>query len=538
MVDVKSQQVETTQSFFLVDSRARTLLLGIVLILITIAVYSPVHGYTFFSLDDHFYVLDNVHIHNGLDWTTVRWAFTSFDHANWIPLSFLSHALDYQLFGPDPAGHHDVNMILHALNAALLFWVLKRATGYVGRSFMVAALFALHPVNVEAVAWVAERKTVLSMFFFLLALEAYRWYAKDPGRGRFWIVAGLFALGLMAKAQIITLPFVLLLWDYWPLQRMFPSGQEPSPYPKKSLRWLITDKIPLLPLCLVDAYFTLLTEGVARPRFWPPFTERLGNAIFSYARYIEITFWPSGLVPMYPNPGSSLTAWQIGVAFLLLLAITTLVVVAGRRHRYLIVGWLLFLGTLVPTLQIIQFGKEGMADRFAYQALIGLFIMLCWGISDLASQHNVSRAWLAAGGGAALLALTLVTHHQLGYWKDPHTMWIHASQVVNNHWEAQDQLGLELAEQGKPDEAMAYFYRAAIMDPDDSLSNLRIALYEQKHGHPQEAITRYEHALRDPAVPYDQLPHIYHNMSIAYDQIGDYANAREYATKSADLLHK
>src|SRR5271169_3288790 len=206
----------------------RTFLLKLLLIAATIAVYSPVHHHPFFSLDDEFYVVDNVHLHLGLDWTTIKWAFTCFSMENWIPLSFLSHALDYQLFGANPAGHHDMNVLLHALNAALLFWVLKRATGYTSRSFMVAALFALHPMNVEAVAWIAERKTMLSMVFFLLALEAYRQYARELRPGPFRWVTVLFILGLMAKPQVITLPFVLLLWDYWPLQRMFPDSESSS----------------------------------------------------------------------------------------------------------------------------------------------------------------------------------------------------------------------------------------------------------------------------------------------------------------------
>ncbi len=537
LADLKSQPVRSTLSSFLVDSRAQNILLSLALILGTVLVYLPVHGFAFFSLDDRFYVLDNVHIHDGLNWTTIRWAFTSFDHANWIPLSFLSHALDYQMFGPDPAGHHDVNVLFHALNAAILFWVLKRATGYAGRSFMVAALFALHPLNVEAVAWVAERKTVLSMLFFLLALGAYRWYTEQPSDRRYFVVAGLFALGLMAKAQIITLPFVLLLWDFWPLQRMFPPGQHATGFPGKDVLGLVKDKIPLLFLCAADAIFTIFSEGVARPRFWPPFTERLGNAIFSYGRYIRTIFWPSGLVPMYPNPGNSLTVWQIGGASLLLLTVTALVVL-GRQRRYLVVGWLWFLGTLVPTLQIVQFGKEGMADRFAYQALIGIFIMICWGVSDWASQYRLSPAWLAGASAVVLLALIMVTHQQIGYWKDPHTMWTHALQVVNNHWEADDQLGLELARQGKPDEALPYFYKATLSAPDDALSNVQIALYAQKHGHLQEAITRYDHALRDPALPSEQLPYIFGNMSLAYRQLGDVAKAEEYAARARSLQQK
>ena len=529
-VDLKPERVDKPK-FLEVDSPRRTLLLALSVFLITAAVYLPVHQFTFFSLDDRFYILDNKHIQNGLDWTTVRWAFTSFDHANWIPLSFLSHAVDYSLFGRDPAGYHDVNLLLHALNAALLFWVLKRATGYLGRSFMVAALFALHPMNVEAVAWVAERKTVLSMTFFLLALAAYRWSAERPRSNRYWLVAVLFALGLAAKAQIITFPAVLLLWDYWPLHRMFPPADASSSYPRHSVVSLVAEKVPLLALCLLDAYFTLLSEAVARPRFWPPFSQRLGNAIYSYAQYIHNTFWPSGLAPFYPNPGNTLAAWQIAGSTLLLVAITVFVVVR-RRQRYLLVGWLWFLGTLAPTAQIIQFGKEGMADRFAYQALIGLFIMVCWGAADLAEKFSLSPAWLRAAGVATVLVLAICTHRQLEYWRTPVAMWNHAIQVVKNHWMAYDELGLDLLEQGKIDDAMVDFRRAAEICPDDALSNLRLGLYEQIKGRPQQAIARYQQALLDPAFPGEQLEFVFHNLSLQYRRLGDDANADKYAAQA------
>jgi hypothetical protein len=252
-VDVKPQVgIPLSNKFFLADSRARTFLLGALLVVITVALYAPVHSHPFFNLDDYFDVADNVHVHHGLDWETIKWSFTAMNMANWIPLSWLSHAIDYQMFGRNPAGHHDMNVFFHALDVVLLFWVLKRATGYTGRSFMVAALFAVHPMNVEAVAWIAERRSVLSMVFFLLALGAYRWYARNPTDRRYTVIALLFALGLLAKPQVITLPFVLLLWDYWPLQRMFPNAPSSSPqpepgiFPPQTLSQLIKEKIPLL----------------------------------------------------------------------------------------------------------------------------------------------------------------------------------------------------------------------------------------------------------------------------------------------------
>ena len=467
----------------------------------TVAIYYPVHTHAFSRLDDYMYVVDNAHVHDGLTWKTVVWAFTALNMANWIPLSWLSHALDYQLFGLDPAGHHLVNVAFHALDVVLLFWVLKRATGYTARSFMVAALFALHPMNVEPVVWVAERKTMLSMVFFLLALDAYRWYAREPRSARFRWITVLFALGLMAKPQVITLPFVLLLWDYWPLQRMFPANRStssalPEAFPAKSFSWLIKEKVPLLFLCGMDALITIATQGTARAQYQPPFTLRLKNAIFSYWLYIEKAVWPSGMAPEYPQLGKFLTAWQV-LAVAIFLLLVTVLVIRARRHRYLPVGWFWFLGTLVPMIGVIQPSQQGMADRFTYQAYLGLFIMVCWGVADWAKQRRVSPVWLASASAGVLLALSTVTYRQIGYWRDEITIWSHASQAVKHHWLAEQNLGAELSREGKMDQARAHFLAAIAIKPDDTKAIIGAAYCEQKLGNPRDAITQYKQALRD-----------------------------------------
>ncbi len=530
------------QGLFFTESRARTALLGAILIATTIAVYLPVHNCQFFSLDDNGYVLDNEQVHRGLTLATVKWAFSNLQMGNWIPLSFLSHALDYQLFGDNPAGHHDVNALLHAINAALLFWVLKRATGYTGRSFMVGALFALHPLNVEAVAWVAERKTVLSMVFFLLALGAYEWFAREPRDSRYRVVALLFAVGLMAKAQIITLPFVFLLWDFWPLQRMS-LGQQLSPeakvppLPQKSLFWLVREKLSLLLIGAAVSLLTIYSEGGTRDARWSPLSHRLANAVFSYSQYVAKAFWPSNMAPMYPNRGDSLAGWQVGCAGLLLVTITALVV-AGRRHRYLPVGWFWFLGTLVPMLQILQFGQEGMADRFAYQALIGLFIMVCWGLSDFARQRHISPAWLAGSGAVVLLALTMVTHRQIGYWKTPAAMWSHAAITVKDHWMAEGEFGAELLQAGKTDEALYYLRKSLAINPYFVVSNTSFAIYDQQHGDLRDAVARLENALQDYSLQAGEHAMVYREMGIAYRDMGDPFMARGCFDKEAEWRKK
>ena len=296
------------------------LLFALALVLITLALYSPVRHHPFVNYDDGIYVTNNDHVKSGFHRETIKWAMTSYDAANWHPVTWLSHMLDYQLFKDNAAGHHDVNLLLHAVNVALLFWVLMRATGREGPSLMVAALFALHPINVETVVWIAERKNLLSMMFFLLALGAWGWYARQPHWSRYLVVAFLFALGLMSKPQVVTLPFVLLLWDYWPLQRMFAT---PGHAPGKSFLDLLLEKLPLLALSAGSAILTVKAQQKGGG-FNPDYTlfQRMENAAVSYLRYIGKTLWPSHLAPMYPHPGTSLQAWQAGLALLVLIAIS------------------------------------------------------------------------------------------------------------------------------------------------------------------------------------------------------------------------
>ncbi len=354
----------------------------------TVVLYYPAIQHPFVNYDDDGYVTNNLHVQAGLAWDTVAWAFTTYDQANWHPVTWLSHALDCQLFQLDPAGHHGTNILLHVLNALLLFWVLAQATGFTGRSFMVAALFALHPINVESVVWVAERKNLLSMLFFLLALGAYRWYAREPRPGRYAVIAVLFALGLMAKPQVITLPFILLLWDYWPLQRMLVEGQPAAigtgaAVPPRRFSSLLLEKLPLVALSAISAVITVMAQrrGGINPEL--SLSARLANAIVCYARYVGKAVWPTHLAPMYPHPGSSLANWEVFSALLFLMVVTALVI-AARRRRYLPVGWLWFLGTLIPMIGLVQVGRQAMADRYAYVPFLGLFIMMCWGVADCA----------------------------------------------------------------------------------------------------------------------------------------------------------
>src|SRR5271165_3871570 len=409
----------------------RSFILSLILVLVTLATYNSLAHNGFINLDDNLYVTQNEHVQSGVHWSTVKWALTSEDQANWHPLTWLSHALDWELFGKNAGGHHYVSLLFHACNAVLLFLLLQAATGFTWRSLMVAALFALHPINVESVAWVAERKTVLSMLFFLLALAAYDRYARKRGIPGYLMVALWFALGLMAKPMVITFPLVLLLWDYWPLRRMFPAPDElqlgPAGATAQPFSWLFLEKLPLLLLSAASALITMKAQsagGAVRSMMEYSFRVRLQNAVVAYARYVGKAFWPWPLAPLYPHPGNTLKRWEVVAASLFLLAVTALVLLA-RRQRYLATGWFWFLGTLVPMIGLVQVGAAAMADRYAYLPFIGLFIMICWGIAEWAERRQISPRWLAAPSFAVLIALSAVTYRQLSYWRDNVLLWSH-----------------------------------------------------------------------------------------------------------------
>jgi tetratricopeptide (TPR) repeat protein len=522
-------------------SEKYTWALGILLVLATVALYYPVSGHPFVNYDDNVYVTDNEQVKSGLNWDTLQWAFTTTEAGNWHPLTWLSHTLDYQLFQADPAGHHNTNLLLHVLNALLLFWVLRQATGFIGRSWMVAALFALHPVNVESVAWISERKNLLSMLFFLLALGAYRWYVREPRTGRYAVVAGFFALGLMAKPQVITLPFVLLLWDYWPLRRMLIAGRraafdapddsstraknrlDEDTLPQQSFSWLAAEKLPLLALCAASAFITMKAQQAAGAMHTAkntfPLSIRLGNAIVCYARYLGKAFWPSHLALIYPHPGTSLKTWEVLAALVLLLAITALVL-RERRRRYLLVGWFWFLGTMVPMIGLVQVGEQAMADRYAYLPFIGLFIMVCWGLEDWAEQRKVPIAVLAGASVVVLMALSVVAYRQLNYWGDNVVLWTHIIEVTPPNYIAQDDLGGAYLNSGQLEEAMKHFRAAAEIYPLDPFSNLNLAIYAQQHNDPQQAIARSNIVLTRSPSPRLRSK-AYTTMGLAYRALGN-----------------
>jgi tetratricopeptide (TPR) repeat protein len=497
-----------------VSSEKRVVIFCLLLAAATLAFYNPVVHNNFVDFDDLSYILKNNHVLAGVTWDTVKWSFSTFRDGNWHPLTWLSHALDCQLFHLNPIGHHYTSLLLHAASVVLLFLLLQRATGFTWSSLVVAALFALHPVNVESVAWAAERKNVLSMFFFLLALFAYDRYGRTGKRYLYWLVTLLFAFGLLAKSQIVTLPFVLLLWDYWPLQRMDSesgpeAGSETSstaaPTPR-SFAYLVWEKLPLFVLAAADSIVTVLAQRAGasvRTLAEVPLSVRLENVFVSYVRYLGKAFWPTRLVPMYPRPENLLPAWQVVGAVALLLLISVVVLLLRRDRRYLPVGWFWFLGTLVPMIGIITVGEQAMADRYAYIPYIGLFIAVVWALGAMVSKLRIPNMWPAAAAIVVVFVLGCLTYRQIGYWHDNETLWRYTLSVTDRNYVAHNNLALALAKHGQPDEAIFHFRTAKALHSYSNDQIVALCWYELHVGHPQEAIEDCNSVLRSPFISND-----------------------------------
>jgi protein O-mannosyl-transferase len=496
----------------------RRVLLSLSLVLVTLVVYSPAPHNGFVGFDDPAYVTANPHVRSGLTWATVKWALSSTEHANWHPLTWLSHALDFELFRLNPAGHHFVNVLLHAACAVIFFLLLEGMTGMVWPSSLVAALFALHPMNVQSVAWVAERKNVLSTLLFALALLAYRWYVKNPKVGRYLAVALLFTLGLMAKPMVITLPFVLLLLDYWPLGRFDRSY-------KGSLR-LIAEKLPLVALSATSAVITMAVQkagGAIHTQY--PFWVRLENAGLSYWAYLGKAVWPSRLAVFYPYPHHLPPAWLVLLSACLLASVSALALRA-RGKPYLAAGWFWYLGTLVPVIGLVQAGEQVRADRYGYIPLIGLFIAAVWAAADFARARRLPAAVPAVAAAIILVAFSLVDRSQISYWHDNFSLWSHALAVTENNSMAHDSLGAELINEGRLEEAMAHFEAAAAIDPRDPFSQLDLGVCEKRLGNLESAMKHYQAAL-DLSQETSLRATAFSNLGSIYRVQKDYPDARK-----------
>jgi tetratricopeptide (TPR) repeat protein len=460
----------------------KVLLVFTALFLVNLAIFAPVSHFDFVSYDDPQYVSENTHILGGISSSGVAWAFTSGYAANWHPLTWLSHMLDVQLYGLDAGSHHLTSVFLHVLNCWALFACLYLMTKSLGRSAFVAALFATHPLHVESVAWVAERKDVLSTLFGLLTLCAYVQYVRHPGRGRYILTAVLFGLGLLAKPMLVTLPFVMMLLDWWPLRRIASPLLGPAQRPV--LVKLMLEKLPLIAMTVVSSVITIVVQhrgGAVQNFIEVPLNLRLCNAAVSYITYLTKTFWPGSLAIFYPFP-NFIPAWKAVGSVLLLAGISVAVWRHAAQRPFLITGWFWYLGTLVPVIGLVQVGDQSMADRYSYIPLIGLFLIAAWGLPELLVQlwRPASKA-LPAMAAVLICACTLVARNQVQYWQNNAVVWKHALEVTTDNHFAHVHIGSALLAEGKPDEAISHYLEALRTRPnfDLALDNLAIVLLNQ-----------------------------------------------------------
>jgi Tfp pilus assembly protein PilF len=489
----------------------KTLIIGLLLCTLTFALYWQVRSYEFIALDDPAYVIENKHVQKGFNIKSIIWAFTSFHAGYWIPLTWLSLMLDFELYGLNPGGFHFTNLLLHLANTLLLLLVLKRMTGAVWKSAIVAALFSLHPLHVESVAWITERKDVLSTLFWLLSILAYLRYLETRKIGSYLLTCSAFALGLMAKPMLVTLPFLLLLLDYWPLHR-FQAEQRHGSDPQAESeaaptrgKWfiprLLLEKLPLFVLATAASLVTFYSQqswdwAAVKTMYQFPLTSRFANALVSYVSYIGKMFWPANLAVLYPHPGSSIPPWQIVGAVLVLTCISIAVIRGAHRYPYLVVGWFWYLGTLVPVIGLVQAGDQAMADRFTYVPLIGLCIMVVWGVPDLVAKRRSLNRILPVTAVLLLSVLAVCSWFQLKHWRNSITLFEHTLKVTNDNYLIHNNLGSVLYKQGKTDKALRHYLKSLEIQPNSAEVHYNIGQILSLQGRLEEAIPHYVAALR------------------------------------------
>jgi protein O-mannosyl-transferase len=447
-------------------------LICLALAILTIITFGSLKDCGFINLDDNTYVYENAYVQSGLNWNNIGQAFSFSSElversSNWHPLTWLSLMLDYQIFGLNPQGYHLINLLFHVLNTILLFLILYRMTKKLWPSAFVACLFAIHPLHVESVAWISERKDVLSTFFWMLTIGAYSYYVEHPGFRRYFFVLLFFVLGLLAKPMLVTLPFVLLLLDYWPLQRFQEIKPGDSEYKWSLIYPLLREKIPLFVLIILSSIATYIVQqkgGAVHSEAFP-LVVRIGNAFVSYIAYIGKMIWPGNLAVFYLHPGA-LLLWQVLGSVFLLIAITLVVIWKTKRTPYLATGWLWYLGTLVPVIGIVQVGSQSMADRYTYIPLIGLLIMIAWGVPDLLKKWKYQKEILLTLSALIILCFSIITWTQVGYWQNNITSHSHTLKVTNYNWPIYICRGIAYADLGNYRQAIDDYSQAIELKPD------------------------------------------------------------------------
>jgi tetratricopeptide (TPR) repeat protein len=535
---------------FLFKNKLTTVAISIILAASTAAIFWQVHGFDFINYDDNTYVYENSHVLNGLTAGGVIWAFTSFHLGYWQPLTWLSLMLDCQLFGLSPGSMHLANLFLHVLNSLLVFTLFRKMTGSLWPSAFVGAAFALHPMHIQSVAWIAERKDVLSTLFWLLTLIVYAGYVKRPTVFRYSAALVIFAVGLLAKPMLVTLPFILLLLDYWPLNRFAAlktvkvssrrSGKSaPIVGNRRILNRILIEKIPFLLVAVISSVITFLTQRVGGGIVdvtTVPLMDRVANVFLSYAVYIGKMFWPSNLAVFYPFDAGQFAFWQVALCALLVFAILLFVIYARKKQQYLLVGWFWFVGTLIPVIGLIQFTGSSYADRYTYIPYIGLFIMIAWGAPELVSALPFKKVVIGSCAVALLTALAISTNSQLEYWKNSSAIFTHAIAVTHRNYVAHYNLACELQkkgygalaldhykkaveirpyyadaavsagciiaeQQGDINQAIEYFRKAVQAAPDSVRAHFNLGIALQKRGNLGEAVAHYRQVVRlDPEI--------------------------------------
>jgi hypothetical protein len=458
----------------------------LLLVLVAVA-FAPLARNGFILVDDVDYLLNSGRLREGFTAGAVRWALTTTHSANWFPLTWFSHMLDFRLFGLDAGAHHLVSLALHAANAVALFLVVRGMTGRLWCAALTAALFGVHPLHVESVAWASCRKDVLSGLFWVLALGAYVRYVRRPGTGRYLALAALFAAGLMAKPTVVTLPALLLLLDWWPLGRLGGPGGGPARPVARRVGHLVLEKAPLLLLAAVSSAVTYRAQqSLGAMEYFRdlPLRDRAANAATSLVAYLAQTVAPRGLSVFYPHPERSLPLGLVVGALALLAAATAAVLAAARARPWLPVGWLWYLGTLVPTLGLVQVGLQARADRYTYLPLTGIFVMVAWSAAELLGGRRRLRRGAAAAGCAALIVLAAASRHQAGLWRDTLTLFEHAAAVTGPNWMAENNIGAAWGNRGDHERALAHFARALEIRPNypEAMNNYRKALLRRVPG--------------------------------------------------------
>ena len=477
--------------------RRREIIICIFLIAANLAVYWKIKNHEFINYDDGLYVTENSHVQAGLTFKNIKWAFTTGHAANWHPVTWLSHMLDIELYGLNPMGHHWMNLQIHIINSILLFFVLKIMTGAMWRSAFVAALFALHPLHVESVAWVSERKDVLSTFFWILSMWAYTRYVKTPGKKNYFLLILFFILGLMAKPMLVTLPFVLLLLDFWPLSRFQATTKGHYNFSYKAIASLVWEKSPLFLLTTVFILVTFFVQqkgGAVKSLEAFPLTLRFANALFAYLSYLGKTIWPQNLALIYSYPSISIFL-QIISSLPALICISVLVIKIARAFPYLATGWLWYLGTLVPVIGLVQIGYQSMADRYTYIPLIGIFIIFSWGMQDIFSRRQNKKILLALIASITITSFMVCTWFQVCYWQNSSVLLKHTINVTHNNSMAHYVFGLALEQQGKLDEAVLQYNEALYIKPEFARAHNVLGAAFLRDGKLKKAIYHFNEAV-------------------------------------------